>query len=157
MTASEKAYPASEQIQSILENAKSLQLATLSLQNRPFSSYAPYALGENCFYLLVSELSPHTHHLHNQPLGCVMILQDASLSNDPFLRPRVQYDVTAEFIEQDSDEWALGTGKLIQRFGDIVNTLMAKKDMYLVRLDPTKVNFIQEFKNDHVIESSVLY
>ncbi|SBS33018.1 Pyridoxamine 5'-phosphate oxidase [Marinomonas spartinae] len=157
MTMSTDTSQMSNQIKTILETVTSLQLATLSLQNRPFSSYAPYALGENCFYLLVSELSPHTHHLHNHPIGCVMIVQQESESNNPYLRPRVQYDVTAEFIEQDSEEWTTGIQLLTDRFGETVTTLVAQKDFYLVRLDPEKVNFIRQFKNDYVIDDTVLY
>mgnify|MGYP003655740122 CR=1 FL=1 len=66
----------SDEVMTFLQSRKSLHLASLGVDGAPFASYAPFAVGEECLYVLLSEIATHGINLHRNPRASVLEVQD---------------------------------------------------------------------------------
>ena len=71
----------SQEVLDFIETRKTLQLASLTEEGAPFASYAPFAIGENCLYVLLSALAVHAVYLKAYPKASVLINEDVKFEN----------------------------------------------------------------------------
>ncbi len=64
------------EIESFKAERSTLQLATQNKAGVPNASYAPFALADDGFYILVSELARHGVNLKESSMVSVMLLED---------------------------------------------------------------------------------
>ncbi|WP_438970581.1 HugZ family protein [Methylophaga sp.] len=146
----------SEEIMQMVNSRKSLLLSSLTEQNEPYASYAPFAVAQDCLYVLISEIAVHAKNLQHHPRASVLIIEDEDSADELFARLRVQYNVTADLIPVDSDNWNEGIDCLISRHGDRIQSLSQLSDFKLFRLNPLGGRYVKGFGKAYQIEGGAL-
>ncbi len=134
------------EVNALVNERLSLQLATVSTKGAPCASYAPYVRldgPELCVYL--SLLAQHTKNIENNPMVSVMIIEDESSSSNLFARERVVLDCVAKKLERNSPEWHKWLAPYKERFGAIVGTLVQLADFHLYLLEPQGGTYVKGF------------
>ncbi|MBX2886715.1 MAG: pyridoxamine 5'-phosphate oxidase family protein [Granulosicoccus sp.] len=132
----------------LIQQMRSLHLATISEDGKPHSSYAPYIHESvNTFYIYVSQLAAHTRHLSRHSNASIMIVADEQDTTQIFARPRVYYecDVFPLVAEEQPDEYERLLDTYQQRHGKMVGLLRQLPDFRLFRLVPTQGQFVMGF------------
>ena len=133
------------EIQEFREKCQSLLLATLDENNVPNVSYSPFALGENGYYVLVSDLARHGKNLKQQQSVSIMMLEDEQSSKSIYARRRLSFDTQAHTVERHSDEWQSAIVALRERHGEIIDNLSQLGDFNLYRLMPDTGRYVKGF------------
>ena len=81
-----------------IHSRKSLQLASLGTDGAPYASYAPFAIGENCLYVLLSELAIHGVNLQLNPRVSVLVIEDEDSADNLGSRGRRKYAMEARLL-----------------------------------------------------------
>lgn len=145
-----------DEVLAFLQSRKSLQLATLREDGSPYASYAPFAIGAECLYVLLSEIAVHAVNLQNNPLASVLVIQDEDSAEELFARVRVNYSMRAELLTFGTECWQLGVDTLIARHGDRVRSLSELDDFKLFRLLPQGGRYVKGFGRAYSIAGQTL-
>ncbi len=143
------------EIEELLQTRLSLHLSSLTVEGEPHASYAPYALGQDCFYVLLSELAVHAINLQHDPRISVLIIEDEAETEQVFARRRISYSMASHLIARDSKEWQSGIGLLRQRHGELVDTLSQLGDFKLFRLVVKSGRYVKGFGKAFAFEGPV--
>ena len=135
----------STEVTAFIHSRKSLQLASVLEDGAPYASYAPFAVGENCLYVLLSEIAVHGANLQRDPRASVLIVEDEDTADELFARIRVNYSMSVECLEHGSDSWRDGLEQLAQRHGERPLNLSELQDFKLFRLRPTSGRYVKGF------------
>lgn len=135
-----------QEIIDFVNDRKSLQLSSLLADGTgPYSSYAPFAVGDDCLYILISEIAIHASNLLANGSASVLIIEDEDTAQELFARKRVNYQVDAKHIVTDEDEWNIGIAALAQRHGTRIDSLSQLEDFKLFRLTPKTGRYVKGF------------
>jgi len=146
----------SDEILAMLSNRKSLMLSSLDADGYPYASYAPFAIGDNCLYILISEIAVHAKNLQQHPKASVLIIQDEDSADELFARLRVVYKIDAEHIHTEDPAWHQGLDKLIERHGELVASLSQMSDFKLFKLHPVGGRYVKGFGKAYKIDAGSL-
>lgn len=146
----------SKEVVEFINSRKSLQLSTVSKDGRPYASYAPFALGDECLYILISEIAVHATNLQHNPKASILIIQDEDSADELFARIRVNYSVDAELIDVDSLQWHAGLAVLTSRHGERINNLSQLSDFKLFKLKPSGGRFVKGFGRAYTLAGGTL-
>lgn len=146
----------SQEILDIVNSRKSLLLSSLTENDEPYASYAPFAIGDNCLYVLISEIAVHAKNLQHHPRASVLIIEDEDSAAELFARLRVQYSVNAELIAVDSADWETGIACLTARHGERIQSLSQLTDFKLFRLSPEIGRYVKGFGKAYLIDGGSL-
>jgi putative heme iron utilization protein len=146
----------SNEIISMIESRNSLMLSSLTEEGVPYASYAPYAIGDNCLYVLISEIAVHGKNLQLNPEASVLIIEDEDSAEELFARLRVVLKVNAQVMEIDSDGWNIGLNALVERHGDRISSLSQMSDFKLFKLNPMGGRYVKGFGKAYQIEGGSL-
>lgn len=106
----------------------SVVIATLTFEQKPYTSYAPYVFENQHYYFLISKIAKHYTNLVNNSNASIMFIEDESKTPNIFFRKRLSYAVSTELdIKDDSVKEAF-----VNRFGDMANMLF-KMDFVIVK------------------------
>lgn len=145
-------------LEKLVFDRKTLQLATLTKDGMPYASYAPFALGENCLYVLISEIAVHALNLLCNPLASVLIIEDEDTAEELFARVRVNYTVKAQRIDwENTAAWEKGIAELEQRHGIRPRKLSGLRDFHLFRLEVLNGRYIKGFGQAYRFDGPSLY
>jgi hypothetical protein len=133
------------EILDFIHSRKSLNMASIDEHGLPFSSYAPFALGEECLYVLLSEIAVHAINLQYNPKVSVLLIQDEDSADELFARVRVNYAMDAEHIVFDTQDWSEGLSRLVKRHGERIANLAKMSDFKLFKLVPNKGRYVKGF------------
>ncbi|MBD1391328.1 pyridoxamine 5'-phosphate oxidase family protein [Neiella sp. HB171785] len=145
MTSERIAGRVGPEIKQLLDSRKSLFLSSITKDGAPYASYAPFAMGDECFYVLLSEIAVHAVNLQVNPVASVLVIEDEDSANELFARLRVNYQVEAHVLPVDSDEWQFGLDQLTGRHGELVRNLSQLGDFKMFRLEPISGRFVKGF------------
>ncbi|MBP7547619.1 MAG: pyridoxamine 5'-phosphate oxidase family protein [Corallincola sp.] len=133
------------EILALLEQQRSLMLASITRDGLPYASYAPFAAGGDCLYVLLSEIAVHANNLRLNPQASVLVIEDEASAAELFARQRVQYSVTAERLALETAEGQSGLALLVARHGERITQLSQLSDFHLFRLVPSAGRFVKGF------------
>ncbi|UTM58665.1 heme utilization protein HutZ [Photobacterium sp. CCB-ST2H9] len=133
------------QIQEFRETCQTLQLATVDADGKPNVSYAPFALLEDGYYILISRIARHARNLLENPQVSLMMIEDEAESKAIFARMRLTFEADVVLVERHTERWQAGIEALKVRFGEIVDGLSGLEDFNLFRLEPTQGLFVKGF------------
>lgn len=102
------------------EQFKTVILSTLTEDQTPFASYAPYVKYNNDYYFIISKLALHYTNMLNHPKASIMFIADESATNSMFFRKRLSYMVDVE-LEIDDE---VIKNLFIEKFGALVKQLL---------------------------------
>ncbi|MBW4633900.1 MAG: pyridoxamine 5'-phosphate oxidase family protein [Iphinoe sp. HA4291-MV1] len=125
---------------------QSLIICTVSADNTPNASYAPFVKDESRnIYIYVSGLSTHTQNLYAVPKASVLFIDDESQTKQIFARRRLTFDCTATLVERDTELWNQIVDSFEARFGEMIQLLRDLPDFRIFKLTPSKGRFVIGF------------
>ncbi|RKF21453.1 heme utilization protein HutZ [Alginatibacterium sediminis] len=133
------------EILELLDLQKAMFLSSITPDGDPYASYAPFAIEDDGFYVLLSELALHAVNLLKTPKAAALIVEDESHAKDLFARKRVSYSFTAQPIPRDSEQWHNGVACLVARHGERSQNLSQLGDFHLFKLVVTRGRFVKGF------------
>ncbi len=140
-----------------LKSRRTLHLSTLDANNHPYSSYAPYAIGDDCFYVLLSDIALHGINLKNNGKAGILIVEDEDQAQTIFARVRVNYQVNAQLINiEDGEQYDQAIDCLYQKQGERIHSLRQLTDFNLFKLTPVGGRFVRDFGKAYAIEGHSL-
>ncbi len=134
-----------QEVLDFIHSRRSLQLASLKEDGVPYASYAPFAIGDDCLYVILSEIAVHAINLQANPNASVLIIEDEDVAGELFARVRVNYTVRAEKLDYDSNDWHTGMEKLVARHGERPRNLGEHSDFKMFRLVPEGGRYVKGF------------
>ena len=144
------------EIEAFKAQRTTLQLATQDADGIPNASYAPFALADDGFYILVSELARHGTNLKACSRLSVMLIEDESEAKSVFARKRLTFDATAENIDRNSATFSKGVSVLSVRFGEMIDNLAGLTDFNLFKLTPHHGLYVKGFGQAFSLSGSEL-
>ena len=133
------------EIREFRDATQTLVLATVDANGNPNVSYAPFALREEGYYILISEMARHTRNLLENPKISLMMIEDEGDSRSVFARKRLTFAARPELVVRDTPEWQAGIDALHDRFSETVLGLSQLADFHLYRLVPLQGLFVKGF------------
>jgi putative heme iron utilization protein len=145
-----------EEVLSFIASRKSLQLSSITKEGKPYASYAPFAIGDECLYVLLSEIAVHAINLQANPEASVLILEDEDSAGELFARIRVNYSMTVDMIDLDDEQWQKGIDILAERHGERIGNLSELNDFKLFKLSPTGGRYVKGFGRAYMLAGGSL-
>ncbi|MCR9103693.1 MAG: pyridoxamine 5'-phosphate oxidase family protein [Gammaproteobacteria bacterium] len=145
-----------KEVMSFIHSRLSLQLASIDAEGQPYASYAPFAIGDDCLYVLLSDIALHAINLQLNQSASVLIIEDEDSAGELFARVRVNYAVRAEHLEPDSPQWHKAMDNLSSRFGERPRKLGAYADFKMFRLVPEGGRFVKGFGKAYTLAGESL-
>ena len=134
-----------QELLDFINSRRSLQLSSIQPDGAPYASYAPFAIGDDCLYVLLSEIAVHAVNLQSNPRASVLIIEDEDSAGELFARIRVNYSVQAERLKYGSNRFKRGLQALVARHGERPGKLSELRDFKLFRLTPTGGRYVKGF------------
>jgi len=144
------------EVLAFIASRKSLQISSITEEGGPYASYAPFAIGDNCLYVLLSEIAMHAVNLQNNPAASVLIIEDEDSANELFARKRVNYSMRVDCAEFQSSEWQTGIDSLAERHGERVLKLSELADFKLFKLTPQTGRYVKGFGRAYSLSGASL-
>ncbi|MEM0953759.1 MAG: pyridoxamine 5'-phosphate oxidase family protein [Pseudomonadota bacterium] len=145
-----------QEVIDFISSRRSLQIASLGEDGIPFASYAPFAIGDNCLYVILSDIAIHGINLSQHPDASVLIIEDEDTAGELYARLRVNYTVRAQQLEYDSQDWTTGMDALTGRFGDRPRHLGEHTDFRMFKLTPTRGRYVKGFGKAYTLAGETL-
>ncbi|QIZ76221.1 pyridoxamine 5'-phosphate oxidase family protein [Ferrimonas lipolytica] len=133
------------EIDAFKQECQTLMLASKSNDHQTNVSYAPFALANGGFYILVSDLAKHGQNLKQCAELSVMMIQDETKAKSVFARKRLTFNVQAQAIGRADKEFAVGKAALVDRFGEMALKLSSLEDFHMYKLAPYRGLFVKGF------------
>ncbi|MGF1716636.1 heme utilization protein HutZ [Photobacterium chitinilyticum] len=133
------------EIKEFRESCLTLQLATVDAEGKPNVSYAPFALLEDGYYVLISQIAKHARNLLENQQVSLMMIEDEGGAKEIYARKRLTFEANVAVVERDSARWFNAVTELKVRFGEIVGGLSGLEDFTLFCLEPTHGLFVKGF------------
>lgn len=145
-----------DEVIAFIHSRKTLLLSSLTIDGMPYASYAPFAIGDNCLYVLLSDIAVHATNLQSNPEASVLIVEDEDSCREIFARLRVNYRVLAETIAVGTSDWTLGIDTLATRLGSRINNLSQLTDFKLFKLIPQGGRYVKDFGRAYTLAGNTL-
>jgi putative heme iron utilization protein len=147
-----------EQISKLLNNVKSVMLATVHQDGSPLASYTPFSENneESGMWILVSDLAGHAQNLARTNECSVLVIRDEKESTQVYVRERLQYEMDAVECPRGSTRWNEGVAALRDRHGGLVDTLISLSDFRLFQLQPQSGRYIVGFGQAYELKAGSL-
>lgn len=135
----------STEVLDFIHSRKSLQLASIDSEGHPYASYAPFAVGDNCLYVLLSEIAVHGVNLQENNKASVLIVEDEDSAQELYARIRVNYAMDVQLLEHGSADWKVALDCLMARHGERPGNLSKLTDFKMFKLIPTHGRYVKGF------------
>lgn len=145
-----------DEIIGFLDSRKSLLISSITENGKPYASYAPFAIGDDCIYVMLSEIAVHATNLQINPVASVLIIEDEDTASELFARKRVNYSMSAECIQLKDERWNGGVQILAERHGERINNLSELQDFKLFKLNPTGGRYVKGFGRAYTLAGGSL-
>ena len=144
------------EIQAFRDQCRTLVLATRDPEGAPNVSYAPFALGDGGYYVLISEIARHARNLKQIPRVSLMLIEDEASSRQIYARQRLTFDAAVQLVERDSAQWQEGIAALQQRHGEIISNLTKMEDFSLFCFKPEQGLYVKGFGQAYRVDPNDL-
>ena len=148
-----------DDIAHLLDDMKSLMLATVHQDKTPLASYTPFAIADNDsgLWILVSDLAGHAQNLALSGLCSCLLIRDEQDSAQVYVRERLQYEMKSVEYPRDHPQWESGIKALRDRQGTLVETLTSLADFRLFLLLPQSGRYVVGFGKAYELKVTSLF
>lgn len=141
-----------ERMAALREKNRALIMATVDEDGFPSLSTLPYVWHNGAFWVLMSDLAPHTVHVQTNPTVEIMLLEDESETHNIYGRLRVSWRADVSRVA-GSDSRAERVNEALRiRHGNIVDLLLKMSDFHLVRIVPGSGRLVSGFGKAYRID-----
>ncbi|MFD2232064.1 HugZ family protein [Alkalimarinus sediminis] len=134
-----------QEIEDLITQFKTVQMATLNSLGNPEASYTPYIRSDGEYFIFISSLASHTENICQHPTLSLFFVQDEGQTKNLFARKRLTIECTAEMIKRDGTEWTEILDLFQEEHGATVGLLRTLPDFKLFKLSPVSATFIKGF------------
>ena len=135
----------SDQCLKFIHQFRSVLIGTSDNSGEPDISYSPVIYHNSRFYILISQLSPHTGHLYQRPTAALLFIEDERDSEQIYARRRLSFSCSAQPCNRDDQTWRILIPLFQSQFGPIIETLTGLNDFVLFQLQPTQGRWVTGF------------
>ena len=128
-----------------IQQFQSVLIGTSDSNGEPDVSYSPIIYHSSRFYILISQLSPHTKHLYQRPTAALLFIEDERDSEQIYARRRLNFSCTAQPCTRDGQTWRTLIPMFRNQFGSIIDTLIVLDDFVLFQLQPIQGKWVTGF------------
>ncbi len=139
------ASPDQERLHLLREQARALILATIDEDGFPSLSTLPFVWFEQSFWVLMSDLSPHTKQVRQSPVVELMLIEDEVKTHNIYNRARVTWRADVMRVERNDSRSREVFDGLRARHGKIVDVLTQLPDFHLHRMVPGAGRLVNGF------------
>ncbi|KZE83574.1 pyridoxamine 5'-phosphate oxidase family protein [Myroides marinus] len=150
-----KVKPKAPKIEELINECKSVMMATISEDGTPLVSTAPYSRVGNEFQILVSFMAKHTKNLRDRKQVSFMFVEDESVSKQLYARHRLTLDTQAELIEKENPLYEKAIADLRERHGKVVEILDNLEDFIMFNFKPVKGSYVNGFGSAYFIDENL--
>lgn len=133
------------QLNHLLQNQKSLYIASLDLSGTPHCSTTPFLIQNQKIYILLSELSLHCQNILAQSKLSILITEDEGAADEIFARTRVNWTVKQTEILRETQTFDEILELMKGHLSPVVKMLKSLKDFHLFELEPKAGRLILGF------------
>lgn len=126
-------------------NLRALILATIDEDGFPNLSTLPFVWREDAFWVLMSDLAPHTRQVKQNPTVELMLLEDEGQTSNIYNRARVTWRADVARIERNDHRAHELFDALRARHGKILDVLVQLPDFHLHRIAPGAGRLVNGF------------
>ena len=127
--------------ESFKSSIKTLCLSTVTADNKPAASYAPFFEDDaGNFYIFVSQLASRTQDLLSNPIAGVLLMEDEAKSRQLFARQRISYQCDVDIIRPDDKHFNQILDAFEKRQGNTVALLRTLSDFICSSSNPTRAD-----------------
>lgn len=134
-----------EQLQALIEQQKSLQIASLTQEGLPYASYTPFIYLNGSFYIYISELAKHTQNLTENKAISILIIEDEAESKQIFARKRLSAEGHVTEVKRVNETYAQVLEVFSKKFGNIMNVITNLSDFRLFQVEINAGSFVMGF------------
>ena len=137
----------------LILSRQTLLLSTVTEQNEPECSYAPYVRDQHgVFYIYVSELATHTRNMLQKGRASVLFIRPENEVKNLFARERVVFNCEVNEVQSSDERYDKQLLKMKQKFGETVALLRSLPDFHLLALKPLNGKYIAGFGQAYLID-----
>lgn len=125
-----------ERLLQLRERMQALIMATVDEDGFPNLSTLPYVWHDNAFWVLMSELSPHTAHVQANPTVEIMLIEDEADARNIYSRLRATWRADVSRVASYDSRRETVIEAMRARHGSIIELLTQLSDFHLQRLVP---------------------
>lgn len=134
------------EVESFLETFQTLVMASLTHEQEPHASTAPYIRLGNDFYILISTVALHGRNLLTHPNVSLLFAEDEAQCVQPFARKRVTIEAVALEIDREDETYRIAIERLRAHFDqELVTSLTQMRDFHLFKLSPKSGSVVMGF------------
>ncbi len=150
-----------EEIRCFRQQQKSLILSSLSPDNTPLASYAPFIEDEQGnFYLLLSGLASHSINLQyhqSKQLNCsILLIEDEQTARNIFARKRLSYNCQVNSWSREHPQWQEKINTLQDKFGKTIEVLASLGDFKIYCLSPIAGQYVRGFGQAYKLKNALI-
>lgn len=150
-----KVKPKPPTIGKLIDDAKSVILATLDAEGNPVASYAPFVHLNGTFQIIVSYMAKHTRNLRDRNKVSVMFIEDESNVKQIYARDRLTLDCEPVLVDRESEFWNQTVEALRSRHGKVVDVLIGMNDFIMFDLQPKKGSYVNGFGSAYSVNADL--
>ncbi|WP_250654929.1 HugZ family protein [Alkalimarinus coralli] len=145
-----------EEASDLVNQFKTVQLATLNPAGNPEASYAPYIKQAGRYYIFISELASHTANILRHPMLSLFFIQNEVDAKNLFARRRLTIECSATPIPREHQQWETLLDLFQAEHGPTVELLRSLPDFQLFELTPSTANYVKGFGQAFTLEGENL-
>lgn len=124
------------------EDKKSLIISSVSDENEPLTSYAPFVKKEEKYYVSISSNLPHFINMQSTKKAHILIIEDESSAEHIYARKRMYFSAECAVVQENSEE----IYKLFdKRYGESLAFLRSMKDFKIIEFSPQEKSLVLGF------------
>jgi heme iron utilization protein len=127
-------------------------LSTITENGEVDTSYSPYYFDGNHYYILISDLAPHSQNIKANSKISFLIIDDESNTKNIYARRRLSFHASTSIIERESELFDATIDKLAKRVSKMVYMLAEMKDFNLFKITPTIGRLVIGFGKAYIID-----
>jgi putative heme iron utilization protein len=140
----------------LVEELRTLVLATTSDEGVAQASYAPFVQHDGAFHVFVSALARHTGNLLARPRASVLLVEDEARAAQVFARKRLAFDCDVREVERGSPQAETVLDRFDDRFGHVMSLIRPLPDFRLLRLEPRRGTYVRGFGQAFTFDGGAL-
>lgn len=139
------------ELQEFIKTFKSVNISSLSIDNKVLCSYAPIIFKNNEMFILISEVAKHFANIKNNPNNVeIMFLEDECKAASIFARKRLSYQVNATIVDDRKEELFEALKEI---HGNEVEVFKTMLDFHFIKLEIKSGRFVKGFGKAYDIDT----
>ena len=139
-------------IDDLHETMQTIILSTITETGAVDTSYSPYFFDGNDYYILISDLAPHSKNIKANSNISFLIIDDESNTKNIYARRRLSFHALATIVERGTEQFDSVVDLLAKKVSKMVYMLAEMNDFNLFKLTPKEGRLVIGFGKTYIID-----